>query len=58
MKKIPKPPSAEAIAVLADQGKDVSGFFTGKGKMVQPSQRVNVDVTGDRNLDPEPLRSG
>jgi hypothetical protein len=58
MKKIPKPPSAEEIAVLADQGKDVSRFFTGKGKMVQPIQRVNVDVTGDRDLDPEPLQSG
>jgi len=30
---------------LADQGKDVSGFFRGKGRMVQPIQRVNVDIT-------------
>jgi len=43
--KAGKPPSAEAIARLADQGKDVSRFFTGKGRMVQPIQRVNVDVT-------------
>jgi hypothetical protein len=40
-----KPVSADAIARLADQGKDVSRFFTGQGRMVQPIQRVNVDVT-------------
>jgi hypothetical protein len=33
------------IARLADQGKDISGFFRGKGRMVQPIQRVNVDIT-------------
>jgi hypothetical protein len=37
--------SAEAIARLADQGQDVSHFFRGQGRMVQPIQRVNVDVT-------------
>ena len=40
-----KPISAEAIARLADRGKDVSRFFKGQGRMVQPIQRVNVDVT-------------
>jgi hypothetical protein len=48
MKKIRKsarPVSAEAIARLADQGQDVSRFFSGQGRMVQPIQRVNVDVT-------------
>jgi hypothetical protein len=40
-----KPVSADAIARLADQGKDVSRFFKGKGRMVQPIQRVNVDLT-------------
>jgi hypothetical protein len=40
-----KPLTAEAIARLADQGKDISRFFTGKGRMVQPIQRVNVDLT-------------
>ena len=40
-----KPISAEAIARLADQGKPVTGFFKGEGRMVQPIQRVNVDVT-------------
>ncbi len=37
--------SADAIARLADQGKDVSRFFSGEGRMVQPIQRINVDVT-------------
>lgn len=40
-----KPVSAEAIARMADQGKDVSGFFKGEGRMVRPIQRVNVDLT-------------
>ena len=41
----PKPVSPEAIARLADRGKDISGFFKGEGRMVQPIQRVNVDLT-------------
>ena len=44
-RKSAKPVSAEAIARMADQGKDVSHFFKGQGRMVQPIQRVNVDVT-------------
>ena len=40
-----QPVSTDAIARLADQGKDVSHFFKGQGRMVQPIQRVNVDVT-------------
>jgi hypothetical protein len=44
-RKPQKPVSAEAIARLADQGKDISGFFKGQGRMVQPIQRVNVDLT-------------
>jgi hypothetical protein len=44
-RKPAKPVSAEAIARLADRGKDVSRFFKGEGRMVQPIQRVNVDVT-------------
>jgi hypothetical protein len=35
--------SADAIARLADQGKDVSRFFTNAGQMMGPIQRVNVD---------------
>jgi hypothetical protein len=39
MKKIRKarPVSAEGIARLADQGKDISCFFKGQGRMVQPA---------------------
>jgi len=44
-RKSAQPVSAEAIARLADQGKDVSRFFKGRGRMVQPIQRVNVDLT-------------
>jgi hypothetical protein len=44
-RKSTKPVSAETIARLVDQGKDVSRFFKGQGRMVQPIQRVNVDVT-------------
>jgi hypothetical protein len=40
-----KPISADAIARQAEQGKDVSHFVQGQGRMVQPIQRVNVDVT-------------
>ena len=40
-----KPRSAEAIARLADQGKDVSRFFTNAGRRMEPIQRVNVDFT-------------
>ena len=39
-----KPVAAEKIAKLADQGKNVTHFFQGEGRMVQPIQRVNVDL--------------
>jgi Ribbon-helix-helix protein, copG family len=39
-----KPVSAETIARLADEGKDVSRFFTNNGRMMGPIQRVNVDL--------------
>jgi len=39
-----KPVSAEAIARLADEGRDVSRFFTNNGRMMGPIQRVNVDL--------------
>lgn len=48
MKKTHKgatPVPAEAIARLADQGRDISGFFKGKGRMIRPVQRVNVDLS-------------
>jgi hypothetical protein len=41
-----KPTPAEAIARLADQGGDVSRFFTNTGRMRMPGpiRRVNVDL--------------
>jgi len=39
----PEPPTADEIAELADNGGDISRFFAGKGKMMPPIQRVNVD---------------
>ncbi len=47
---MPKPShkkiSADEIAGLADQGKDISTHFTGQFTVVRPTiQRVNVDFT-------------
>ncbi|MBI2645487.1 MAG: ribbon-helix-helix protein, CopG family [Deltaproteobacteria bacterium] len=50
MKKILKKNvvSAEKIAREALLGKDISKYFTNKGKMMPPAiQRVNLDVTRD-----------
>jgi hypothetical protein len=44
-RKARKTASAEMIARLAEQGKDVSRFFTNAGQMMEPIQRVNVDFT-------------
>jgi hypothetical protein len=41
----PKPLSADQIAEMADNGKNISRYFTRKGKMMPPIQRVNVDFT-------------
>lgn len=56
MKKTSKnkrPLSTEAIARMAEQGKDISRFFTNRGRMMPPIQRVNVDFSGPmlRELD-------
>lgn len=48
MKKTPKPKkpiAAEEIAKMADRGENILRFFKGEGRMVQPIQRVNLDVT-------------
>ena len=45
MKKTHKKPTADEIADLAESDKDISKFFTNKGKMKYPTQRVNVDFT-------------
>jgi hypothetical protein len=42
-RKREKPITAEGIARLADRGGDVSKFFTNRGRMMGPIQRVNVD---------------
>ena len=42
-RKRKKTVAAETIARLADNGKDVSRFFTNSGHMMGPIQRVNVD---------------
>lgn len=39
----PQPPTADEIADMADRGEDISRFFTNRGKMMPPIQRVNVD---------------
>ena len=43
-RKSRKPVSAEVIARLADERRDVSRFFTNTGRMMGPIQRVNVDL--------------
>jgi hypothetical protein len=44
-RKSTKPVSAEVIAKLAEQGKDVSKYFTNAGRMMSPVQRVNIDFS-------------
>ena len=40
-----KAPTAEALARMADSGKNISRYFTNSGKMMKPIQRVNVDFS-------------
>jgi len=47
MKKISDKITADEIAKMAEQGKDISKFFTNTGKMKHPIQRVNVDFTSE-----------
>lgn len=44
-RKTRKAASAEEIARMADQGKDISRYFTNSGRLMEPIQRVNVDFT-------------
>ncbi|HKB67207.1 MAG TPA: hypothetical protein VKC61_15235 [Pyrinomonadaceae bacterium] len=37
--------SAESIARLADNGQDVSSYFTNKGKMIRPLKNQDTDLT-------------
>ncbi len=41
--KTRRPISADTIARMAERGENVSRFFTNRGRMMQPIQRVNVD---------------
>jgi len=47
MKKISDKITADEIAKMSEQNKDVSKFFTNTGKMKYPVQRVNVDFTSE-----------
>ena len=38
-------PTADEIAEMAERGEDISKYFTNKGKIKYPTQRVNVDFT-------------
>ncbi len=42
-----KKPSADEIAEMAMSGKDISSYFSNKGQIKLPVQRVNVDFTVD-----------
>ena len=45
MKNTTNKPTADEIADMAERGEDVSEYFSNKGTMKQPIQRVNVDFT-------------
>jgi hypothetical protein len=45
MRRQMRPISAEAIARRAERGEDISRFFSNRGRMMSPIQRVNVDFT-------------
>jgi hypothetical protein len=49
--KMNKKPSADDIAEMAMGGKDISSYFSNKGQMKPPIQRVNVDFTVDMLLE-------
>ncbi|MFZ2654893.1 MAG: hypothetical protein WAX69_08240 [Victivallales bacterium] len=51
MKKTLNKPSADEIADMADRGKSISRFFTNRGKVKHPVQRVNVDFAVDMLLE-------
>ena len=47
MKKTYNEITADEIAAMADKDKDISPYFSNKGKVKYPVQRVNVDFTVD-----------
>ena len=42
-----KKPTADEIAEMAMNGKDIASYFSNKGQMKPPIQRANVDFTVD-----------
>ena len=42
--KTKRPVSAESIAQLAESGKDISDYFTNRGKILPPLENVGVDL--------------
>lgn len=53
MSNITNRPTADEIAEMAENGEDVSAYFTNRGTMKEPIRRVNVDFTAEmlRELD-------
>ncbi len=45
--KTKRPASAESIARLADNGQDISSYFTNKGKMMPPLGSVGIDLNDE-----------
>jgi hypothetical protein len=45
--KSKRPVSAESIARSADNGKDVSLYFTNRGKMMPPLENLGLDLNQD-----------
>ncbi len=54
--EIPKTPTADQVAELADKGEDISRFFTKAGSMMPPLNTANAepelvpskDIRGDK----------
>ena len=42
--KMKRPASAESIASLADNGQDISSYFTNRGKMMPPLNSLALDL--------------
>ena len=42
--RIKKPTSPEAIAKMADQGKNIMKFYKGEGRMVQPLRVIRHEL--------------
>src|SRR5438874_9396603 len=60
--KTQRPPSAESIALKADEGQDVSSHFTNEGTMVPPKKICiycdNPDRNSESHIIPEGLGKG